>query len=58
MTVGRRDFLAMPMLLLARPSTDVRIEEIQATFEDYRYRAPYRSAHSDGGLPTHAAKGQ
>jgi len=29
MTVGRRDFLAMPMLLLARPSTDVRIEEIQ-----------------------------
>ena len=42
MTVGRREFLAMPMLLLARPSTDARIEDIQATFEDYRYRAPYK----------------
>ena len=37
----RREFLAMPAFLAAR-ATDARIEEIRASFEDYRYRAPYK----------------
>jgi L-alanine-DL-glutamate epimerase-like enolase superfamily enzyme len=42
MKLGRREFLAMPALLTAAPSTDARIEELQIGFEDYLYRAPYK----------------
>jgi L-alanine-DL-glutamate epimerase-like enolase superfamily enzyme len=42
MKVGRREFLAMPMLLAAARSTDAQIDEIQIGFEDYLYRAPYK----------------
>lgn len=42
MKLGRREFLVMPALLTAAPSTDARIEELQIGFEDYRYRAPYK----------------
>jgi L-alanine-DL-glutamate epimerase-like enolase superfamily enzyme len=42
MSLGRREFLAMPALLAAAPSTDARIEEIRTEFEDFRYRAPYK----------------
>src|SRR5882757_10551805 len=38
----RRDVLAMPALLLAVRATDARIDEIVTSFEDYRYRAPYK----------------
>jgi L-alanine-DL-glutamate epimerase-like enolase superfamily enzyme len=41
MKLGRREFLAMPMLAAAR-STDAQIDEIQIGFEDYLYRAPYK----------------
>ena len=37
----RREFLAMPAFLAAR-ATDARIEEVRTSFEDYRYRAPYK----------------
>jgi hypothetical protein len=40
--MNRRTFLAMPALLAAAPSTDARIDEIVPSFEDYRYRAPYK----------------
>jgi L-alanine-DL-glutamate epimerase-like enolase superfamily enzyme len=39
---GRREFLAMPALLLAAPSTDASIDELTISFEDFRYRAPYK----------------
>src|SRR6185369_15935934 len=42
MSFGRREFLAMPALLAAAPSTDARIEEIRTEFEDFLYRAPYK----------------
>jgi L-alanine-DL-glutamate epimerase-like enolase superfamily enzyme len=42
MKLGRREFLAMPMLLAAARSTDAQIDEIQIGFEDYLYRAPYK----------------
>src|SRR6185369_13574473 len=42
MSFGRREFLAMPALLAAAPSTDARIEEIRTEFEDFHYRAPYK----------------
>ncbi len=42
MSVGRREFLAMPALLLAARSTDARIEELSTSFEDFTYRAPYK----------------
>jgi L-alanine-DL-glutamate epimerase-like enolase superfamily enzyme len=42
MKIGRREFLAMPMLLKAANSTDARIDEIRIGFEDYLYRAPYK----------------
>jgi L-alanine-DL-glutamate epimerase-like enolase superfamily enzyme len=40
--VLRREFLAMPAVLAAAPSTDARIDELRIAFEDYRYRAPYK----------------
>jgi L-alanine-DL-glutamate epimerase-like enolase superfamily enzyme len=42
MTFSRREFMAMPLFLVGSRSTDARIEEIEATFEDYLYRAPYK----------------
>jgi L-alanine-DL-glutamate epimerase-like enolase superfamily enzyme len=42
MTVRRREFLAMPALLLAARATDARIEELTTSFEDFTYRAPYK----------------
>lgn len=42
MSVSRREFLAMPAFLAGPLSTDARIEEIQTSFEDYLYRAPYK----------------
>jgi L-alanine-DL-glutamate epimerase-like enolase superfamily enzyme len=42
MTLRRREFLAAPMLLRAASSTDVRIDDLRADFEDYRYRTPYK----------------
>ena len=42
MNVGRREFLAMPALLLAARATDARIEELSTSFEDFTYRAPYK----------------
>jgi L-alanine-DL-glutamate epimerase-like enolase superfamily enzyme len=37
----RRTFLAAPALIAAPSQTEVRIEEVRASFEDYLYRAPY-----------------
>jgi L-alanine-DL-glutamate epimerase-like enolase superfamily enzyme len=42
MTVGRREFLATPFFLRTPPSTDAHIDEVQESFQDYRYRAPYK----------------
>jgi L-alanine-DL-glutamate epimerase-like enolase superfamily enzyme len=42
MSLGRRQFLGMPALFLSAKSTDARIEEISISFEDFRYRAPYK----------------
>ena len=42
MKLGRREFLAMPMLLAAARSTDAQIDEVRIGFEDFRYRAPYK----------------
>lgn len=42
MTVGRREFLAMPFFIPAPRSTDARVEEIRIDFQDYLYRAPYK----------------
>jgi hypothetical protein len=42
MTVSRREFLAMPALLLAARATDARIDELTTSFEDFTYRAPYK----------------
>ena len=42
MTLGRREFLAMPAFLKGARSTDARIAEIRTSFEDYLYRAPYK----------------
>ena len=38
----RREFLAMPALLLAARSTDARIDHLSTTFEDFTYRTPYK----------------
>lgn len=40
--ITRRDVLAMPAFLAAALATDVRVEEVRTSFEDYRYRAPYK----------------
>jgi len=42
MSIERRQFLAMPALLLAARRTDARVEELTTTFEDFTYRAPYK----------------
>src|SRR5258707_15857767 len=42
MMVGRREMLVMPFLLRGARSTDARIEELEISFEDFRYRAPYK----------------
>jgi L-alanine-DL-glutamate epimerase-like enolase superfamily enzyme len=42
MSIGRREFLAMPALIAVARSTDARIDEIQTEFVDYQYRAPYK----------------
>jgi hypothetical protein len=41
MTIGRREFLAMPAFLVSTP-TDARIDDVRIDFADYRYRAPYK----------------
>jgi L-alanine-DL-glutamate epimerase-like enolase superfamily enzyme len=41
MKMRRRDFVAMPAFLAA-PPTDAAIEELRTSFQDYRYRAPYK----------------
>jgi L-alanine-DL-glutamate epimerase-like enolase superfamily enzyme len=42
MSVGRREFLATPFFLRTPPSTDAHIDEVQESFQDYKYRAPYK----------------
>jgi L-alanine-DL-glutamate epimerase-like enolase superfamily enzyme len=37
----RRELLAMPALLAAAPGTDARIDDVQVSFQDFLYRAPY-----------------
>jgi L-alanine-DL-glutamate epimerase-like enolase superfamily enzyme len=38
----RRTLLAMPAILAAAPPTGARIEELEISFSDFRYRAPYK----------------
>jgi L-alanine-DL-glutamate epimerase-like enolase superfamily enzyme len=38
----RRAFAGMPALLAGPRSTDVKIEELRISYEDYKYRAPYK----------------
>ncbi len=38
----RRTFVSMPALLAGPRSTDVRIDDLSFSYEDYRYRAPYK----------------
>jgi L-alanine-DL-glutamate epimerase-like enolase superfamily enzyme len=38
----RRTLLAMPAILAAAPSTSARIDDLQISFADFRYRAPYK----------------
>jgi len=38
----RRDVLAMPFFLQAPRATDARIEEVEFSYADYLYRAPYK----------------
>ena len=38
----RRAFLSAPALLAAAPSTDIKIDELRISYEDYKYRAPYK----------------
>src|SRR5947209_17112735 len=47
-SLNRRSLLKMsatvtvaPYLLAGRPTTDVRVEQVSHSYEDYRYRAPY-----------------
>jgi L-alanine-DL-glutamate epimerase-like enolase superfamily enzyme len=40
--IGRRQFLAMPALMLGARGTDPRIDELSTSFEDFKYRAPYK----------------
>lgn len=42
MTVRRRDLLMMPAFLAAPLSTGARIEAVETSYQDYRYRAPYK----------------
>src|SRR5882762_2438161 len=38
----RRELLVMPFLLRGSNNTDARIDELEVSFEDFRYRAPYK----------------
>jgi len=38
----RRTLLAMPAILAAAPSSSVRIDDLEISFADFRYRAPYK----------------
>jgi len=38
----RRTILAMPAILAAAPSSSVRIDDLEISFADFRYRAPYK----------------
>src|SRR5882762_2563844 len=38
----RRELLVMPFLLRGSNNTDARIDELEISFEDFRYRAPYK----------------
>ena len=38
----RREFLAMPAILTAAPATGARVDELEISFTDFRYRAPYK----------------
>ena len=42
MNMRRREFLMAPAFLSAPASTNARIDEIDASFEDFLYRAPYK----------------
>jgi len=42
MIVGRHEVLVMPFLLRGPRGTGARVEELEVSFEDYRYRAPYK----------------
>jgi L-alanine-DL-glutamate epimerase-like enolase superfamily enzyme len=42
MSVSRREFLCMPAFLAGPLASDARIEQIETSFEDYLYRAPYK----------------
>ena len=34
--------IAAPALLAERPKTDIRVEKISYSFQDFQYRAPYK----------------
>jgi L-alanine-DL-glutamate epimerase-like enolase superfamily enzyme len=40
--IERRQFLAIPALMLSARGTDARIDELSTSFEDFRYRTPYK----------------
>ena len=43
--IDRRRFVAAlsaPAIVRAAPATGIRIDEIQHSYEDYRYRTPYK----------------
>ena len=42
MSVTRREFLAAPVFLAGPLASDARIEQVEISFEDYLYRAPYK----------------
>ena len=42
MSIGRREFLAMPAFFLSARSTDARIDDLSIDFADFAYRAPYK----------------
>ena len=42
MSLSRREFLAAPAFLAGPLASDARIEQVETSFEDYRYRAPYK----------------
>jgi hypothetical protein len=46
MTISRRDFLALAAARSRHASgaqaTDIRIDEVRHSYEDYIYRAPYK----------------
>jgi len=40
--IERRQFLAIPALMLSARGTDARIDELSTSFEDFKYRTPYK----------------